>query len=94
MFKFSGFTPRANSSINAAMAEASLLGHSFIGTEHLLWGILREGGGSEIKSIAESRIDCEKSYGQTFGKHWKRNKGKSFTGGFFSPLPKSSGKFS
>ncbi|MBR2041255.1 MAG: hypothetical protein IJ945_02670 [Oscillospiraceae bacterium] len=34
-----------------------LLGHSFVGTEHLLWGILREGGESEIKSIAKSRID-------------------------------------
>ncbi|MBR3953404.1 MAG: ATP-dependent Clp protease ATP-binding subunit [Oscillospiraceae bacterium] len=64
MFKFSGFTPKANSSINAAMGEASLLGHSFVGTEHLLWGILREGGGSEIKSIAESRIDCEKVMGK------------------------------
>mgnify|MGYP003390668149 CR=1 FL=1 len=49
MFKFSGFTPRANSSINAAMAEASLLGHSFVGTEHLLWGLLRE----------EQSPDCE-----------------------------------
>lgn len=64
MFKFSGFTPKANSSINAAMGEASLLGHSFVGTEHLLWGILREGGGSEIKSIAESGIDCEKVMGK------------------------------
>ena len=30
MFKFSGFTPKANSSINAAMGEASLLRHSFV----------------------------------------------------------------
>ena len=64
MFKFSGFTPKANSSINAAMGEASILGHSFVGTEHLLWGILREGGESEIKSIAESGIDCEKVMGK------------------------------
>ncbi|MBQ5357361.1 MAG: ATP-dependent Clp protease ATP-binding subunit, partial [Oscillospiraceae bacterium] len=64
MFKFSGFTPRANSSINAAMAEASLLGHSFIGTEHLLWGILREGECAELKYISECKIDCEKVMGK------------------------------
>ena len=64
MFKFSGFTPRANSSINAAMGEAALLGHSFVGTEHLLWGILREGECGELKYISECKIDCEKVMGK------------------------------
>ncbi len=39
MFKFSGFSQKANAVINTAMNEASLLGHSFVGTEHLLWAI-------------------------------------------------------
>lgn len=85
MFKFSGFTPKANSSINAAMGEASLLGHSFVGTEHLLWGILREGGGSEIKSITESGIDCEKVMGkllENIGRGTKAN----LSPADFSPL--------
>lgn len=59
MFKFSGFTPRANSSINAAISEASLLGHSFVGTEHLLWGILKEGECKNLKSISSCKINCE-----------------------------------
>ena len=64
MFKFSGFSPRANAAINSAMSEASLLGHSFVGTEHLLWGILREGNCEEYKSLSECKIDCEKVLGR------------------------------
>ena len=64
MFKFSGFSPRANTAINTAMGEASLLGHCFIGTEHLLWGMLREGGAYEFKSITECGIDSEKVMGR------------------------------
>ena len=85
MFKFSGFTPRANSSINTAMAEASLLGHSFIGTEHLLWGLLREGGCAELKYISEAKIDCEKVMGkllENIGRGTKSNLSPSD----FSPL--------
>ncbi len=64
MFKFSGFSQKANAAINSAMGEASLLGHCFIGTEHLLWGMLREGECSELKSIANCNIDCEKVMGK------------------------------
>lgn len=60
MFKFSGFSPRANAVINTAMGEASLLGHCFVGTEHLLWGMLREGGCCEFRSITDCGIDSEK----------------------------------
>ena len=59
MFKFSGFSQKANSAINSAISEASLLGHSFIGTEHLLWGILKDGD-CAFKSLEESKINCEK----------------------------------
>ena len=85
MFKFSGFTPKANSSINAAMTEASLLGHSFVGTEHLLWGLLREGDCGGYKSLAECGIDCEKVLGkllETIGRGTKSN----LSPGDFSPL--------
>ena len=85
MFKFSGFSVRANAAINSAMTEASLLGHSFVGTEHLLWGILREGDLCEYKSIEESKIDCEKVLGkllETIGRGTKSNLSPSD----FSPL--------
>ncbi|GHV09071.1 negative regulator of genetic competence ClpC/MecB [Clostridia bacterium] len=37
-----GMTPRAKRIIELAMSEASRLGHSYVGTEHVLMGILRE----------------------------------------------------
>lgn len=64
MFKFSGFSQKANAAINSAMGEASLLGHCFIGTEHLLWGMLREGECGEFKSIEKCGINCEKILGK------------------------------
>lgn len=38
-------TPRAKKVIDYAWAEAALLRHDYLGTEHLLLGLLREGGG-------------------------------------------------
>ena len=43
MFKFNGFSQKANTAINNAMTQASSLGHSYVGSEHLLYGMLEEG---------------------------------------------------
>src|SRR5205814_8329830 len=40
-----GLTPRAKKVIELAVDEARLLNHRYIGTEHLLLGLLREGNG-------------------------------------------------
>ena len=40
-----GLTPRAKKVIELAVDEAKLLKHQYIGTEHLLLGLVREGGG-------------------------------------------------
>lgn len=45
MFRFSGFTQKANNAINVAMKQASLLGHTYIGSEHLVLGMLDENSG-------------------------------------------------
>ena len=42
MFVFNGFTQKANRALNAAIEFASSLGHTYIGSEHLLGGILKE----------------------------------------------------
>ena len=39
MFKFTGFSSKANAAINHAMSQAAVLGHSYIGSEHLLLGL-------------------------------------------------------
>ncbi len=64
MFKFSGFTQKANTAINSAMCEASSLGHCFIGSEHILWGILREGSCYEFGAMEKCGINCEKITGK------------------------------
>lgn len=85
MFKFSGFSSAANSAINSALNEASSFGHSFVGTEHLLLGILREGDCSEYKSLEKCGITCEKIIGrllETVGRGTKSN----LSPADFSPL--------
>ena len=39
------FTPRAKKTLELALREALQLGHNYIGTEHILFGLIREGEG-------------------------------------------------
>jgi ATP-dependent Clp protease ATP-binding subunit ClpC len=52
---FERFTDRARRVVVEAQEEARLLRHSYIGTEHLLLGLLREGGG--VAAEALQRLD-------------------------------------
>lgn len=45
MYRFKGFTEKANTALNLAIESAQELGHTYIGTEHLVLGLLREGTG-------------------------------------------------
>ena len=45
MYRFKGFTEKANTALNLAIEAAQELGHTYIGTEHLVLGLLREGSG-------------------------------------------------
>ena len=44
-------TPRAKKVISYARQEAQRLGHKYIGTEHLLLGLIREGTGMAVRSF-------------------------------------------
>ena len=57
-----GLTPRAQRVIEVAVTEANRLGHGYIGTEHLLMGILREHSSAAAKLIAGTGIDLNKLY--------------------------------
>ena len=46
MYKFTGFTEKANRALNSAIEVAENLGHTYIGSEHLLMGIVREDNGA------------------------------------------------
>ncbi len=45
MYHFKGFTEKANTALNHAIAAAQEFGHTYIGTEHIVLGLLREGSG-------------------------------------------------
>lgn len=53
------FTQRAETAIEQARDAACLLGHSYIGTEHLLLGIVREGTGLGARVLREHGLDEE-----------------------------------
>jgi ATP-dependent Clp protease ATP-binding subunit ClpC len=57
---FSNFTEKARISINEAHDSATEMGHDYIGSEHLLLGLLREGSGVAAKVLAEHGITAEK----------------------------------
>ena len=50
MYKFTGFTEKANRALNSSIEIAENLGHTYIGSEHLLAGLVREdnGAGAEL----------------------------------------------
>ncbi len=55
-----GFTPRTKRIFELSFAEARSLGHSYIGTEHLLLGLIREGEGVGAKILSEMGLTPEK----------------------------------
>ncbi len=54
MYKFTGFNEKANVALNNAVNAAEDLGHTYIGSEHLLLGILKDNG-SVASSVLTSR---------------------------------------
>ena len=53
------FSPRVKDVIAYSKEEALRLGHNFIGTEHLMLGLLRDGGGKAIAILNNVAIDLE-----------------------------------
>ena len=46
MYRFTGFTQKANDALNSAISSAESLGHTYVGSEHILLGLLAESGDS------------------------------------------------
>ncbi len=60
MHLYGRFTRRAQKVILLAQEEARKLGYPYIGTEHLLLGLIREGEGVAARALAEIKIDPHK----------------------------------
>ena len=54
------FTPRAKTVLELAVEEARLLGHNYVGTEHLLLGLIREGEGVAARVLLDLGADRKK----------------------------------
>ena len=56
---FERFTDRARRVIVLAQEEARALQHNYIGTEHLLLGLIREGEGVAAKALASKGVELD-----------------------------------
>ena len=53
------FSPRVKDVITYSREEALRLGHDYIGTEHLLLGIIREGEGTAVRLLKSLNVDLQ-----------------------------------
>jgi ATP-dependent Clp protease ATP-binding subunit ClpC len=54
------FTPRAKRVLELSLEEARQLGHNYIGTEHLLLGLIKEGEGVATRVLENLNVDLSK----------------------------------
>lgn len=59
MYNFNGFTEKANKAVNLAIEAAQRLGHTYIGTEHILLGLLDEGTGVAYAALSAAGVNAE-----------------------------------
>ncbi len=58
-YRFNGFTEKANKALNLAVEAAQDLGHDYIGSEHLMLGLLREGSGVAYTVLNKLGVTAE-----------------------------------
>ncbi|MBR1481598.1 MAG: ATP-dependent Clp protease ATP-binding subunit [Ruminococcus sp.] len=58
MFRIEGFTEKANKAVNLAVQSAEEMGQSYVGTEHILLGLAKEGTGVAAEALKSSGLDA------------------------------------
>ena len=56
MYRFTGFTQKANDALNSAITSAENLGHTYVGSEHILLGLLAESGGMAHTALSAKKV--------------------------------------
>lgn len=59
MYRFNYFTQRSNEALNSAIKEAEKLGHNYIGSEHILLGLLKTESGTAYTVLDSKGITAE-----------------------------------
>lgn len=62
MFLFKDFTEKANSALNIAIEIAGKLGHTYIGSEHILYGLSAQGDGVAAELLKDNGISTDAIY--------------------------------
>ncbi len=88
MFKFNGFTEKANNALNLSIEAAMDLGHNYIGSEHVVLGLIRENTGVAAKLIEKLGLSEEK-YFNTIAEKIGRGSTVKLTPADFTPRTKS-----
>ena len=58
-YNFNGFTSKANEALNQAISSAEQLGHTYVGSEHLLLGLLKIGSGVAAAVLNKNGITAD-----------------------------------
>lgn len=56
MYQFKGFTEKANKALNLAIESAEEMCHNYVGTEHILYGLVKEGSGVAATALNECGV--------------------------------------
>ena len=56
MYQFKGFTEKANKALNLAIESAEEMRHNYVGTEHILYGLVKEGSGFAATALNECGV--------------------------------------
>ncbi len=59
-FNFDGFTEKANTALNYAISDAGQMGHTYVGSEHLLLGLLKTGSGVAANVLTNHGVTWDK----------------------------------
>ncbi len=59
MYRFNGFTEKANKALNLAVTSAQELGNDYIGSEHIVLGLLKEGSGVAYTVMSKLGVTAE-----------------------------------
>ncbi|RKD33760.1 ATP-dependent Clp protease ATP-binding subunit [Thermohalobacter berrensis] len=86
MAMFGRFTERAQKVVVFSQEEAKSLGHNYVGTEHLLLGLLKEGEGVAAKALQNLGVDLNKIRQEIINKVGKGEDGGQLLG--FTPRTK------
>ena len=59
-YNFNGFTGKSNEALNHAINSAELMGHTYVGSEHILLGLCKVGSGIAFSVLSKNNVSADK----------------------------------